>query len=416
MPPQTPKQKLIEAVRKRFVDEGFHRPTAYPMAVLAVEAFYAENQESEFYHIVAQEALNLITEAIPPFVTHMRAAFESMQAAMNHVTESARVAGPWADLAMRLDQERKRRPTKFDASGLPVEEGTMADVPSVPADRQAEPCIEEGCGADAVPGTAFCADCMPTPSAETQLMAVVRDHITGDTTEHPVPASVLHFGAFRGVEFSRDQGETWESLPGILSIEVNPPSNDSPIEVFEMTEREVHLAAARTLRKLGCTYGELKAMHDRGDFESAHHHSAWFNFGNLINLEQLDRANFVLQGLEDENGEPALVSLEDHDIARLERDYPTDRITGAPHHYIINGDHTACGCNGHDPSCEVWDVPFWHHKPTLCRISRTLCIHTPKHTYGQACGEYHENLAELVRPPVVGQTTEGEDVRGPAAG
>lgn len=300
MPPQTPKQKLIEAVRTRFLAEGFHRPTAYPMAVLAVEAFYAENQESEFYHIVAQEALNLITEAIPPFVTHMRAAFESMQAAMNHVTESARVAGPWADLAMRLDQERKRHPTKFDASGLPAEEGTMADVPSAPADRQAEPCIEEGCGADAVPGTAFCADCMPTPSTSDQLMAVVRDHIMGDTTEHPVPASVLHF--------------------------------------------------------------------------------------------------------------------EDDDIARLERDYPTDRITGAPHHYILNGDHTACGCNGHDPSCEVWDVPFWHHKPTLCRISRTLCINTPKHTYGQACGEYHENLAELVRPPVVGQTTEGEDVRGPAAG
>ena len=413
MPRLTPRQQLTERVAERLHERGLDDQAAYATAVLAVAAWYARNADAEFHMLVCQEALASVMDVIPAFASNMRAAFEGAMANALALTEAMT---PWMELAERFNQAKEPATPaiKFDASGLPVNTNPEFDTPLTPADRRAEPCIEEGCGADAVPGTAFCADCVPTPSAETQLMAVVRDHITGDTTEHPVPAAVLHFGAFRGVEVSRDQGETWEPLPGVLSIEVNPPSDDSPIEVFEMTEREVHLAAARTLRKLGCTYGELKAMHDRGDFETAHHHSAWFNFGNLINLEQLDRANFVLDNLA--RGDAFDIDMDDAAIQRAEAHYPEDRITGAPYHYVVNSDHSACGCNGHDLSCTVWSVAMWNHKPTLCRIPRTLCTATPRHTYGEPCDEYHDQMTELVRPPAVGQTTEGEDVRGPAAG
>lgn len=78
--------------------------------------------------------------------------------------------------------------------------------------------------------------------------------------------------------------------------------------------------------------------------------------------------------------------------------HPEDRITGAPHHYIINGDHSECGCGGHSPECEIYNIPAWTHKPSICVIPRTLCTHRPKHTYGQPCTEYHENLADLVKP------------------
>lgn len=108
--------------------------------------------------------------------------------------------------------------------------------------------------------------------------------------------------------------------------------------------------------------------------------------------------------------------MDDAAIQRAEAHYPEDRITGAPYHYVVNSDHSACGCNGHDLSCTVWSVAMWNHKPTLCRIPRTLCTATPRHTYGEPCDEYHDQMTELVRPPAVGQTTEGEDVRGPAAG
>lgn len=63
---------------------------------------------------------------------------------------------------------------------------------------------------------------------------------------------------------------------------------------------------------------------------------------------------------------------------------PDDRITGYPHHYILNGDHSACTCGGHATSCETWNTN-WRHAHTLCAITRTNCGHSPRHTYGQVC-------------------------------
>lgn len=155
--------------------------------------------------------------------------------------------------------------------------------------------------------------------------------------------------------------------------------------VIEVTTREWHFGVARRLRKLGCTYQELKDMHDQRAFVDSHHHSAWFAFGDMIDREQLDRAYFVLSGLEDETGEPAMVTLNDHTIAELERDYPTDRITGAPHHFVVNGDHSACGCGGHLLECETWNIPENRHAPSICGIARTLCRNQPRHTYRELC-------------------------------
>lgn len=435
MPRLTPRQQLTERVAERLHERGFNDQAAYATAVLAVDAWYGRNEDSEFHALVCHEALASVVNVIPAFAANMRAAF---QQAMTNATALTQAMSPWLELAERLEEKGPRRPTEFDASGLPIREGNLAPVVPLAAERQGEPCIEEGCGATAVPGTAFCTDCMPTPSTSDRLMAIVRDSITGDTSEHEVPPELLEeatlvdngrrsvhlqpfqrpeemdpdapapmfqMGVFTDVAVQTPDGQ-WESLPGITSVEANDPLP----EVIYLTSREWHLSAARGLRKLGCTYAELKDMHDRGDFATARHHSLWFNIGGIVDREQLDRAEFVLRGLECEDGEPAMVDLSDQEIEELEQDYPTDRITGAPHHYIINGDHTACGCNGHDPSCEVWEDSNWVHKPTLCRIVRTNCNHyNPRHTYGQMC-------AHDVRPPVVGRTTEGEDVRGPAAG
>lgn len=77
------------------------------------------------------------------------------------------------------------------------------------------------------------------------------------------------------------------------------------------------------------------------------------------------------------------------DIERLEREHPTDRITGAPHHYVLNGDHSACGCGGsHLVECSIWNVRPWRHKGSICGLARTLCNHHPRHHYGQRCSDY----------------------------
>ncbi|QNJ57664.1 hypothetical protein SEA_KEANU_59 [Streptomyces phage Keanu] len=441
MPALTPRQQLTERVTARFERDGLNTQSAHALATLAVHAFYAQQQDNPHYSAVAAEAVQIMTEVMPPFVTHMRAAFESVAAAMNQVTQAAQVAGPWADLAMRLqqaDQQAATPGTRFDSSGLEITDEPTPLEPEIRV-RSGEPCIEEGCGGEAVPGTAFCRDCAPDSTQHAAILhAVTQDMLrraevptelldiadevsledTGRRAVHlqpfrrppgmpaDAPAPMFQFGVFTDVSVSRD-GETWEPLPGVLSIELN----ETPPEVIELTTREWHLSAARSLRNLGCTFAELAEMGRTGDFASGKHHSLWFNIGGTIDREQLDRAQFVLQGLEDETGEPANVTLSDQEIEALEENYPTDRITGAPHHYIVNGDHSECGCGGHSTRCEVWSIPLYNHKPTICDIARTLCAcGIPKHTYGQACGDYHENLAEYVRP------TGSEDAGGSAAG
>lgn len=446
MPSGTPRERLTEAVQQRFRRDGFAEDSVVALSILAVDAFYANNRLHTHYPIVAETAMGLIVDIVPSFATHMRAAFEQAHEAMVSMNRAAQVVAPWSELASRLSKaEEPATPgIEFDASGLPVNTNPEFDTPLAPADRQHEPCIEEGCGEPAVPGTAFCRDCMPQPTSETGLMAVVRDSITGDSHEYPVPPELLdvadqvsledtgrlatHFRPYQRPEgvpadapapmfqMSIQVDGEWAPLGGVdvTSIEVTGSERVTPPEVIELTEREWYLSAARSLRKLGCTYGQLKQMAERDAFPSGRHHSLWFNIGDLVNLELLDRANFVLDNLA--RGDAFDIDMDDAAIQRAEERYPEDRITGAPHHYILNGDHSACGCGGHDPSCQTHDIPAWRHKPTLCRVRRQLCLCTPRHTYSEPCPEYHENLADLVRPPVVGRTAEGEEVRGPAAG
>lgn len=439
MPRLTPRQQLTERVAERLHERGFNDQAAYAAAVLAVDAWYARNEDSEFHLLVCQEAVASVMSVIPTFAANMRAAFEGAMANARALTEAMT---PWMELAEQFNSKANEPATpaiEFDASGLPINTNPEFDTPLAPADRQGEPCIEEGCGSTAVPGTAFCRDCMPQPTQDTAILHMVQADlargievpeelidVANEVSLEDTGRPAAHFQPFQRPEgmpadapapmfqmsIQGADGE-WMPMEGILSIELGGPP-ETPPEVIELTEREYHLAAARRLRQLGCTYQQLKEMHDRGDFETSQHHSAWFTFGNLINLEQLDRANFVLDNLI--RGDAFGVDMDDAAIERAEAHYPTDRITGAPHHFIVNGDHSGCGCGGHDPSCTIWDVPAWNHKATMCRIRRQLCIHHPRHTYGEPCAEYHENLADLVRPPVVGRTTEGEEVRGPASG
>lgn len=85
---------------------------------------------------------------------------------------------------------------------------------------------------------------------------------------------------------------------------------------------------------------------------------------------------------------PVPLDFGPEDEERTDREYPTDRITGAPHHYILNGDHDACGCGGHSIECETHDDPHWRHAASICGLPRTNCNHTPKHKYREPCEDY----------------------------
>ncbi|QJD54006.1 hypothetical protein SEA_GALACTICA_59 [Streptomyces phage Galactica] len=438
MPAPTARQRLIEAVAERFTNAVETPALAYPTAVLAVDAFYAENQDHPCYAVVVEEALRLMSEVIPAYVVNARAAFEQVQnamqnmhRAMQNVNAAAQAVGPWVDLAQTLGKVEKNA-VKYDASGLPATE--HPDWTGGVDPNRGVPCIEEGCGNEVPPGETYCADCRPEPTENTAILRL-RDSIEPDVA-HEVSMEdtgrpAVHFRPYRRpegvpedapvpmfnmsvegtrfeVQTSQDGGASWQTLEGVSAIDVEMGSPPPSPEVIELGVREFHVAVARRLRQLGCTYQQLKAMHDRHDFETSQHHAAWFAFGDSVDVEQLDRAVWVLDHL---TFGPDAPNLSEEEIERAERSYPTDRITGAPHHYIVNGDHSGCGCGGHDPSCTIHDVPHWRHAPTLCNVRRQLCIHHPRHTYSQPCSEYHENMADLV-----GRTDPEEDDRGPAAG
>ncbi len=324
MPGLTPRQQLTERVTARFVSDGVNEQMAYAQACTAVNAFYNEEYDCEHWQLVAQEAIHLIIEVMPPAVTHMRAAFEQVNRAMASVAQAAAAAGPFVDIAMRLKQseDASAYPPKFDASGLPAVDHPCEDALAnlaVDPNRRGEPCIEEGCEDSAVPGTAFCRMCTPEPT------------------------------------------------DSILTLR----RTEEPPETTQDVANEVSLA-------------------DTGQ--------------PLIHFQPYVRF--------DDQPAPTVMSH----VTGI------DRITGAPHHYTVNGDHSECGCGGHAETCETWNIPAWEHRSTLCRIPRTNCRHyAPRHTYGQPCAhdapavgptEYYTRS----RPPVAGYTDGGEEVRGPAAG
>lgn len=80
--------------------------------------------------------------------------------------------------------------------------------------------------------------------------------------------------------------------------------------------------------------------------------------------------------------------------------HPDDRITGAPHHYVLNGDHSECGCGGdHLIECAIWNEPHWRHVGSICGVARTLCNHRPRHRYGQPCDDYAADPLQAVGRP-----------------
>lgn len=89
----------------------------------------------------------------------------------------------------------------------------------------------------------------------------------------------------------------------------------------------------------------------------------------------------------------ALWGLSDEEEAALDKEHPSDFISGAPDHCWINGDRSSCGCpeclGGHRKGCEVWSDPDWTHSVSLCLIPRTNCLHPERHAYGQKCSNYY---------------------------
>jgi len=204
-------------------------------------------------------------------------------------------------------------PARFDASGLPADDGPFNRHPHRTArvvNRQGPPCIEERCTNTTEVGQAYCADCRPINQAEAR--AVIRPFpIESLPPGTPTP----HFVFEPTVQVSFDDGETWSEVRGLgaFSIEMSP----------------------------------------------------------------------------DPFGDDSFASCR----------YPTDRITGAPHHCIINGDHDGCGCGGHLIECETHADPHWRHAPSICGITRTLCNHTPRHLYREPCEDYAADPLQAVGRP-----------------
>lgn len=451
MPDSTPRERLTSRVATNFELEGFDVVTAQVMAVEAVDAFNAREIDHRHYGVVAAECGEMLMALVPSFTASIRSAIETAATAFTQFRAAAQMVQPWAELAQSFAVAREQdepAEVEYDASGLPRNEAP-SPLDEVARERSGEPCIESGCGGVAVNGTAFCAECMPQPreGAVRSLSQMISDMVERAAEEHGFTVPDLsstasevaqedtgrpatHFRPYRrpegipadapapmfeatatAVNISTDGGQSWVQLTdAVQSVEI--PTEDEPPAVAEFNTRQYHLSVARRLRQLGCTYRQLRDQHAAGDFDSGEHSSFWFTIAGSIDLEQMDRAEFVLRGLELEDGQPALVVLSDAEIAELEEGYPTDRITGAPHHYIVNGDHSACGCGGHQATCDTHDDPVWKHAPSICGIPRTLCTHWPVHHYSQRC-EYY---AGLERPPVVGHTAEGEEVRGPVSG
>lgn len=342
MSTETPRQMLENRVKTKFLGVGYEDRWATDMARQAVDEFYNEDQSGTYFALVAAESYQIIIDSIPPFASHIMAAFQSMQSAVSGLADAT---AQYVEMANKAKIEVQVRPTRFNPSGL-----AMTDGP-------------------------FLASASPI-------------------THHVDPPVSMDIDVANEVSLE-DTGRPYRHLPpaveGDNTLHTFDPDEDPP-EVIEVTEREWHLALARRLRQLGCTYSQLKAMHDRGDFVDSHHHSAWFAFGDTVSIEQLDRANFVLDNLI--KGDAGNIDMDDAAIERAEKHYPTDRLTGAPHHFVVNGDHSGCGCGGHLVDCAIWDTGYWRHKPSICGISRTLCNHSPRHHYGQPCDDYHENLVD----------------------
>jgi hypothetical protein len=265
----SPRARLEERVSTQLHQFGYDSEQARTHAAAAVDAFYAHDTSHPFAQVVADEAMALITEVVPPMAVHIRRAFEGVSSAIHTA------ANAMSQLQFEPPVERTR--PVYDASGLPVNDGPGVSIlrPPPPPGDSLWPCVE--CGQPAGQGNSHCTGCLGISSAAAR----------------PLPSARL--------EVSADGGRSWQNVPGVTSVEVFGPDDD------------LHASA---------------------------------------------------------------------------REYPTDRITGAPYHYIVNGDHGACGCGGHLVECQTHDDPMWRHAPSICGITRTLCQHTPRHTYRERCSHY----------------------------
>lgn len=411
----TPRQQLELRVRLKFLELGYSDHLSADMATRAVDEFYDENQSGTHFALVAAESYQIIIDVIPPFASNILAAFQGLQSAITTMADSIHPYTEMANKAKIALPEPGPDP-QYNPTGLPMTDGPFlvganAEASSVYSDTP-PPAQEENAGRPLRVNSDPNFDGASSARVTQNRWQTVADG-TLDWGPGTPPVDAL-------LDVPGDTGRRlYPAIPGD-----NEPRTGSGVlsedDVIEVTAREFHLAVARRLRQLGCTYGELEQMHRRngGDFETAQHHSAWFAFGGMVNLEQLDRANFVLDNLA--RGDAFGVEMDDAAIERAEATYPDDRLTGAPHHFLVNGDHSACGCGGHLVECTTYADPTCSHAASICGINRTLCEHQPRHKYREPCSnDPHTGPTgydmRRFRSESVGLTTEGEPVYGPAA-
>src|SRR5690606_13329420 len=112
------------------------RSSSRASAIFAVESFYAEDHEHPHYTLVAQQAVQIVIDAMPPFVTGMRAAFESMQRMMSSVQQAVRAVAPYSQMVKHVKaSEDTATAPRFDSPGIPIndhpDESRRVNLPSI---------------------------------------------------------------------------------------------------------------------------------------------------------------------------------------------------------------------------------------------------------------------------------------------
>jgi hypothetical protein len=124
--------------------------------------------------------------------------------------------------------------------------------------------------------------------------------------------------------------------------------------VIEVTAEEFHVGALTSLKKLDLTYADLEYLASTDSFENGNQAALWASVGGTLDRHRM----FALEA-------------------------------------------------GHTYSCQTWITETYRHSPGACGEVRMLCADSPRHTYAEPCGDYHENLAEYIRPTVTKPEPEG---------
>lgn len=153
---------------------------------------------------------------------------------------------------------------------------------------------------------------------------------------------------------------------------------EPPVEVRVNRDPEFYYALIRDLSDVGVSFNELERQGYANEFQSDRAQNLW-----VAARGQVDK-DLLRVTAEAELGRVAEASNETRNLCD---------------HNPVHLFNEACESDGfarfildgHAPTCQTRDAAdVYRHPVTACGEPRKLCLDDPPHTYGQACGDYHE--------------------------